>query len=204
MKKIKKIKDRTKAEISKIEKELRKIDLKFPDLENKKVAEPEKKNEELRQENKNTQSEFRVNDEKEKETEFVAPTLMPSESSRKRSNLNLLEQTALDSPTITSKEENTTPYVGNKSAYLAGTTGYIGNQTYRSGNEKYSNQEIRPDLNRQKFDSPVFGTAPRERKNESSGFFTSERNQQSENNEEPRAITQYEIKFEEKSHHGRK
>ena len=197
-------KDKIKEEISKIEKEINKLNIKFPEEKNIKKKEDEnKKPEEKIQENKRESSEQKLDQNPEEEIiDFPAPVLTSEKSIRSAESL---EQTAFDSPVQTSARDNAVnpAYVGAQSSYLTGNSGYISNQTYRSGNDQNPNQQFKPELDRPGLDRPIFGSRNQQQgTNRNSGFFSPEQARETQNQNEQRFITQYEIKPEETAHHG--
>ncbi|MEK6881405.1 MAG: hypothetical protein AABY22_17410 [Nanoarchaeota archaeon] len=137
----------------------------------------------------------------EKEAEFLAPVINPVTQTKPRETINPLEQTAEELPNpIIEREETNMDYIGANNAYNA-NAGYISNQNYRSNDSNYNTQEFKPELGRDRLEKPIFGTRGLNNQPRQPGFDNSGNNARDER-EQPRMMTQYEIKPEETTHHG--
>ena len=194
-------KNRIKKEISKIVQKIKSLDANLEKEQKNSEAKNEKEIE-----SQNLQTNSAVNLELEKEAEFVAPVINSAnerQEPRQRQELTEIERTALDAPTMPVNESANQAYAGVNNSYAAGAGDYISNQNYRSGNENSLNREFRSELNRPGLDRPMFHPTIQERPNQDSGFFSPERARESQAREDqPRMMTQYELKPEEAHHHG--
>jgi len=206
MPKKKKKQDNLKKQISKIEKEIRKLDIKFPEA--KKVNRTKetkidlKKLEELKFEPPLEQKPNK-NQEEDKIIDFPAPIVNPERAKRE---FTPLEQTAIEAPTTdsanNSENKNLTAYASTTSAYMAGNGTYISNANYNSSRgADYSNKSIN-DAQR-KFDAPMFATQRQQQVGDNRGVIRQSRDQESFSQEErARISSQYDIQQNETRQHG--